>query len=126
MIRFKHFGNFDNSERFFRKARNLDAQRILEAYGRKGVLALSSATPKDTGMAASSWSFEIQVTRKGFGINWVNSDVTESGTPIVILLQYGHGTGTGGYVEGQDFINPAIRPIFDEIAENVFKEVNQL
>lgn len=94
----------------------------LNKFGAQGVAALSSVTPKDTGQSAGSWGYRIVKNRGGPGIEWYNTN-RAGGTPVVILLQYGHGTGTGGYVRGQDFINPAIKPIFDQIADNVWKKV---
>lgn len=123
MIKISASGNFKSFESFADKVLNGDIYSKLDVYGRAGVNALASATPVDSSLTASSWGYEI--VRKGdvVGIYWTNSSVTEDGTPIVILLQYGHGTGTGGYVQGQDFINPAIRDVFDKIADNVWKEV---
>lgn len=95
---------------------------ILEPYAQQGVAALSAATPVDTGVAASSWSYEIESTADSVKLVWTNSDV-ENGFPVAIMLQYGYATGTGGYVQGRDYINPAIKPIFDEIANGVWKVV---
>jgi hypothetical protein len=94
----------------------------LNAGGRRGVDSLSSATPKDTGRAASSWGYDIKHDNEGYTIEWFNSDI-EGGYNIVILLQYGHGTGTGGYVPGRDFVNPAMRPVFDAIVNDVWRQV---
>jgi hypothetical protein len=94
----------------------------LESLGQKGVAALSSATPVDSGLTAASWSYEISNKNGRTTITWFNSHV-ESGVNIAIILQYGHGTGTGGYVSGRDYINPAIQPIFDQIAEDMWKKV---
>lgn len=96
--------------------------RSLDKYGAAGVSALASATPVETGLAASSWSYKVSVTGNSASIGWYNAN-KEGGLSVVILLQYGHGTGTGGYVAGRDFINPAIQPIFDKIADGVWKEV---
>lgn len=98
----------------------------LHSYGRLGVEALAAATPVDSGVTASSWSYRITGGKgKRPSIEWFNDHVDGTGTPIVILLQYGHGTGTGGYVQGYDFINPAMQPIFDEIQADVWKKVRQ-
>ncbi len=97
--------------------------KILDYYGQKGVEALAEATPIDTGESADSWEYEVINDPRQCQIIWTNSHVTTSGVPIVILLQYGHGTGTGGYVEGRDFINPAISGIFDDIADAVWEAV---
>jgi hypothetical protein len=122
MITFKQTGSFAKTERMLNKALNGNPQRILEIYGREGVIALASATPKDTGETAYSWDYEIQTTPTGYNLIWTNSNVV-SGVPVVILIQYGHGTGSGGYVEGRDFINPALRSIFDRIASKLYEEV---
>lgn len=121
----KHIGNFNKTERFLANARRLEIKKVLEKYAKTGVAALSGATPVDTGETASMWSYEIAVTRSGYSINWTNSNVVD-GVPIVVLLQYGHGTGSGAYIQGRDFINPAISPIMDAIAENLWKEVQKL
>ena len=122
-IKFVQHGKFKKTFRFFEKCLHLFHAGILDGYGRKGVAALSMATPVDTGEAASSWRYEVNFNKDTISIEWLNDDVTRDGVPIVILLQYGHGTGTGGYVQGRDFINPAIQPIFDEIADALWKEV---
>lgn len=122
-IRVKHRGNFKNTESFFRKVSEARYLRILEKYGREGVEALASATPVRTGKTAASWSYEIAQTSGGYSITWNNSNVN-NGVNIALILQYGHGTGTGGYVEGIDYINPALRPIFDNIADSAWKEIS--
>lgn len=96
--------------------------RILSKYGEMGVLALSRATPEDSGETARSWSYEIEKTGSGYSLVWKNSHVNK-GVPIAIILQYGHGTRNGGYVQGRDYINPALRPIFDGIAADSWKEM---
>lgn len=90
--------------------------------GRRGVEALSAATPVDTGATSQSWRYEINLDRTRTTLTWLNTN-TVNGVNIAIILQYGHGTGTGGYVAGKDYINPAIKPIFDDIANSVWKEV---
>lgn len=122
MITFKHRGDFNNTERFFKRAQKMDFYRNLEKYARAGVAALASATPVDTGLTATSWDYEIRKEKNKISIYWTNSNI-QNGVPIAIILQYGHGTNNGGYVQGRDYINPAIQPIFDEIAENAWKEV---
>lgn len=115
-------GSLANTEKFLTqmsKGRHLD---VLDRYGREGVSALAAATPVDSNVTASSWNYKIKRSRGTASIEWTNSHKVD-GTPLVILLQYGHGTGSGGYVQGRDFINPAIRPVFDRIAENVWKAV---
>jgi hypothetical protein len=123
VITFRHQGNFKNVEGFFKGYNSRKLVDILEKYGEEGVRALSSATPKDTGLTASSWSYRTSISKGSFFIIWENSNLTSSGTPIVILLQYGYGTRDGGYVQGQDFINPVIRPIMNKIADAVWREV---
>jgi hypothetical protein len=98
---------------------------ILEKYGEEGVRALQSTTPKDSGLTASSWSYDIEVEKDLITISWNNSNIND-GVPIAVLIQYGHGTGTGGYVEGVDYINPAMHPIFKQIADSAWKEVRGL
>ena len=122
MIKFKHHGSFENAERFFKRASRADVERVLEYYGNAGVQALASATPVDSGETASGWGFEINASRSGASITWTNSNVNK-GVNIAIILQYGHGTGTGGYVQGRDYINPALQPIFDSIAQDAWREV---
>lgn len=123
IITFKHKGNFSKTGRFFKSIFKRDYLKRLNTYAKIGVSALMAATPKQTGKTADSWSYEIVTTNDGVSIWWKNSNVLENGTPIVILLQYGHGTGNGGYVKGKNFINPAIKPVFDNISESVWKEV---
>ena len=122
MISIESKGSFKNVEDFLTRMTKRDVFAVLGKYGKEGVDALSHATPSASGLTASSWSYEIVRDRNSYSIIWSNSNVVD-GTPVVILLQFGHGTGTGGYVQGQDFINPALRPIFDRIAADVWKEV---
>lgn len=124
MISIKSTGSFNNTERFLNRINRGELFKSLHKYGQKGVDALSDATPIDSGLAASSWEYKIIRRRGTYTIQWSNTDV-ESGALVVILIQYGHGTGTGGYVRGRDFINPAIQPIFDEIANDVWMEVSR-
>ena len=124
MIKIIHRGNFNNTERFLKRNKKIRIMEILNAYGQIGVEALSLNTPVDSGDTANSWSYEIVEDREGYRIYWRNSNVNK-GIPIVILIQYGHGTGTGGYVQGRDFINPALRPVFDDIADEAWKEVTR-
>jgi hypothetical protein len=125
LIRFTHRGSMDKAEQFLRRSKDRNYRAILEKYAVEGVGLLSSATPKDTGLTAGDWGYEIVITRKGFSISWTNSNLND-GVPIVILLQYGHATRSGSFVEGRDFINPAMKPLFDKIAENLWKEVTSL
>jgi len=122
MISFSSSGSFDKTERFLRSIQKLDLSSIASAQAQKGVIALSRATPTDSGIAASSWGYKITKTATSLTISWTNSDV-ENGYPVAIMIQYGHGTGTGGYIHGIDYINPAMRPIFDQIAETLWKAV---
>ena len=122
IISFTTRGSFRRTDGFLKFVSSQKIFSQLEGFAKEGIAALASATPVRTGLAANSWGYEIQ---KGFGnytISWTNTDI-ENGFPVVIALQYGHGTGTGGYVQGVDFINPAIRPIFDKIADKVWKAV---
>lgn len=119
-------GDLSKTKKFLAKASNADYLRMLEASAARGVAALASNTPKDKGNTAGSWSYEIEFGKGHAKIIWTNSNLTYQGTPIAIMLQYGHGTGTGGYVKGRDYINPAMAPIFDEIAEEVIKVVRSL
>jgi hypothetical protein len=115
-------GDFKNTERFLRKVSKLELQSALKALAQAGVRALASATPTQSGATAASWGYEIAISRGTSTITWTNSH-TNKGTNIAIILQMGHGTGTGGWVAGRDYINPAIRPIMDQIAEDVWKVV---
>lgn len=124
MIRFRQKGDFSKLTRFLEKAREGVHLGNLDKYGREGVAALSSATPVDSGLTAASWYYEITNTKGSVRIAFYNSNV-QNGVPIAIILQYGHGTGTGGWVEGKDYINPAIQPLFDEIAESAWREVTK-
>lgn len=118
-------GNFNNVTRYLNRLKEEQRLTVLNKYGSLGVAALSNATPMDTGLTASSWYYTI-VSRKGYySIRWHNSHV-ESGIPIAVLIQYGHGTGTGGYVQGRDYIMPAMRPIFDQIAAEAWREVTKV
>jgi hypothetical protein len=116
-------GSFVNTERFLNRMSKGDIFQSLDVFARRGVAALAAATPTETGETAAMWDFDIQKHGRTYTIWWTNRHVDATGVPIVIMLQYGHGTGTGGYVQGRDFINPAIRPIFDEIADSVWREV---
>ena len=122
MISFRQKGDFSKLTRFLEKAKNVVRIGDLDKYGREGVAALSSATPVDSGLTASSWYYKVEHTNGSAKINFYNSNI-QNGVPIAIILQYGHGTGNGGWVQGRDYINPAIQPIFDKIADNAWKEV---
>lgn len=119
----KTTGSYDQTEKFLKRLSSGKIYSNLETLARRGVVALASATPTESGVTAASWSYEIQNSRNNVTITWKNSHVDSTGTPIVIMLQYGHGTGTGGYVQGRDFINPAILPVFEAISDEVWGEV---
>ena len=123
MIKMTQKGSFRNTEQFFDNSKHLSRRlrTAFERYGAKGVEALRSATPKDSGLTADGWSFTIEK----WGIGFNNSNIKD-GYSVALLIQYGHATGNGGYVEGIDFINPALGPIFDKIAEKCWKEVQSL
>ena len=122
-IQIKSTGSFDKTTKFLEFLSSGRIFNSLEPYAQRGVAALESATPERSGRTASSWSYEIVKSGGTYSIYWTNSDMDDEGTPVVILLQYGHGTGTGGYVQGRNFILPAIVPIFDEISNDVWKAV---
>lgn len=125
MIRFSHKGDFSKTKRFMERAKEVVRLGDLDKYGREGVSALASATPVDSGLTASSWYYEIEHRNGSSTIIFNNSNV-QKGVPIAIILQYGHGTRNGGWVQGRDYINPAIQPIFDKIANDAWKEVTKL
>ena len=122
LIRITTKGDFNNTFRFLNKMSKFQINKILEKYGQMGVEALRSATPVDSGRTAESWGYEISVGKEGATIHWTNTNQNK-GVYIAVILQYGHGTGNGGYVQGIDYINPAIRPVFDKIAEEAWMEV---
>ena len=122
MITFEQKGDFRNTDRFLKRMSKFDFANVLSSVAQKGVQALAAATPVNSGLASSSWGYETKRSRSSFEIIWTNSDI-ENGFPVVIGIQYGHGTGTGGYVRGQDFINPAMRPIFEQILADLWTEV---
>ena len=126
MIRFTTKGNWDKTENFLKRSKDLKSIRqILEKYGREGVAALAATTPVDTGQTASSWNYSIVQNAEQSSLIFTNNNTTKTGIPIAILLQYGHGNGRGGYVQGRDYINPAVQPIFDKLAEEAWKEVTK-
>ena len=125
MISFRHKGDFSKLTRFLEKAKNAVRLGDLDRYGREGVAALASATPVDSGLTARSWYYEIENKNGSAVISFHNSNI-QNGVPIAIILQYGHGTGTGGWVQGRDYINPAVRPIFDKLANDAWREVTKL
>lgn len=125
MISFRHKGDFSKLSKFLEKAKEAVRLGDLDRYGREGVAALSSATPIDSGLTAKSWYYKIERTNGSVKISYFNSNV-QNGVPIAVILQYGHGTRNGGWVQGRDYINPAIRPIFDKIANDAWREVTKL
>lgn len=123
MITFTHKGNFSRTNRFLEKALNVVKLGELDKYGRLGVDALAKATPVDTGRTAESWKYQITRSHGSATISWYNTNENE-GVNIAVILQYGHGTRNGGFVRGRDYINPAIQPVFDQIAESAWKEIS--
>jgi hypothetical protein len=115
-------GSFDKTIKFLQAMQKLDIKQVAARQAQRGVAALIANTPRDSGLASSSWGYEVSQNGGSTTIIWTNSDV-ENGFPVAIALQYGYGTGTGGYVAGRDFINPAMAPVFDSIAEEVWKAV---
>ena len=119
-----HSGSYKFIEAFFEAMKKEDyIMQALHYYGKLGVAALASATPKDSGLTSSMWGYKVINDGKSHTIMWTNDNTVAGGTPLVVMLQYGHGTGTGGYVQGRDYINPAIQPIFEDIANKVWREV---
>lgn len=123
MITFKHKGNFKHTTTFLKNS-NVNYKSILEKYGQIGVDALEKATPKDTGRTAMSWGYKITASKGQGTIYWTNSNVVDE-TQIAIILQYGHATNNGGFVEGKNYINPALQPVFDKIADDLWREVTK-
>lgn len=122
ILTYKTKGSFENTNKFFKKMSQKNIFKSLDKYGEEGVAALTASTPVDTGKTASSWSYEIRKTNSSISIIWKNSNIVD-GVPIAVVLQYGHGTATGGYVQGVDYINPALQPIFERISKEIWKEV---
>lgn len=122
MISFRQKGDFARLTRYLEKVKNAARVSDLDKYGRAGVAALASATPVDTGTTANSWTYKIERGKGTAIISFHNTNI-QNGIPIAIILQYGHGTGTGGWVQGRDYINPAIQPIFDNLANEAWREV---
>jgi len=118
-------GDLKKTDTFLRKLLKQDLTTILHRYGKKGVEALSAATPVDTGKTAASWDYKVTESPGSATITWTNSNVN-NGVPIALILQYGHGTGTGGYVQGRDYIKPAIQPVIDDLVHALWKEVTEL
>lgn len=125
MLKVNVKGDWKRTDKYLKNAQNFRVRTLLDKYGALGVSALANATPVRTGVTAMSWQYRITLKTGGYTIEWFNTNVV-NGSPIAILIQYGHGTGTGGYVQGRDYINPAMRPIFDKMAEDLWKEVSNL
>ena len=125
MISFRHKGDFSKASRYLERVKEAAKLGILDKYGRAGVAALSSATPVESGLTASSWDYKIEHMTGSDKIVFTNSNINK-GVPIAIILQYGHGTGTGGWVQGRDYINPAIQPIFEQLVDEAWKEVTKI
>lgn len=124
MISIKHSGNFNHTETFLKNPIKGIYLRALQKYGAEGVMALSNATPIDSGRTASSWGYEIAYTGLAYRITWTNSNIVD-GAQIALIIQYGHGTKNGSYIQGRDYINPALAPIFTKIMYDVWKEVTK-
>ena len=124
MIIVKQRGDFKKTESFLNRMSKADRFKVLEKYAKEGVVALSAATPVDTGMTANAWSYNIVMNKTSATISWANANIV-NGVPIAVVLQYGHGTRDGGFVQGRDYINPALKPIFDKLANEVWKEVTR-
>ena len=123
-VTFKHQGNFSKTMKFFNHILRRDYRNLLNKYGHEGVMALREYTPKDTGFTALAWTYEIEEDPKNqtLTLRFLNNNVVDGWANVAILLQYGHATRNGGWVEGVDYINPALKPIFDELAKNALKE----
>ena len=122
MIEVEQVGNFDKTLGWLNLIQRIEMRSVLEKHAQEGINALSSATPVETGVTANSWKYKIDISKNAITIEWYNTN-ENNGVPIALILQYGHGTGTGGYVRGIDYINPAMKPIFDNIANEVFTEI---
>lgn len=125
MISFKHKGNFNKTHKFLQNAKTADPIKFLRKYGEAGVKALSENTPKDTGLTSMSWYYEIVRDKNGVSIQFLNSNI-QNGIHIAVVLQYGHATRNGGWIEGRDYINPAVQPIFDKITHDAWREVTRV
>lgn len=125
MISFRHKGDFKKTEKLLKKSLGKDYRKILDKYGQQGVSALSNATPIETGETAASWFYDVIQNGSSISVVWKNRNINK-GVNIAIILQYGHSTRNGGYVQGRDYVNPALRPIFDKLAEDAWKEVTDI
>lgn len=125
MITFRHKGDFKNTERFFTNIKKAEYFRVLNKYGQLGISALAAATPVDSGLTASSWTYKVSRSGNMHYISWSNSNLVND-VSIAIILQYGHGTRSGAFVQGRDYINPAMKSVFDKIADGVWEEVKNI
>ena len=125
MFSFRQKGDFSKTRKYLNRLRSVVRSGALDKYGREGVAALASATPIDTGTTAKSWYYEITEKNGSVSISYHNSNI-QNGVPIAVIIQYGHGTNNGGWVQGRDYINPVIRPLFDRIVNDVWREVTKL
>lgn len=124
MIKITTTGSFSKTEKFLNKTKKYNYKKVLEKYAEQGVRALRDATPIDSGETASSWRYKIKMDNNSYRIEWYNTNVND-GVSIAVILQYGHATRNGSYVEGIDYINPALKPVFDNLAKEVWKEVSK-
>lgn len=124
-VTIKHRGSFKNTENFLRNAKKINFENILDKYGKQGVAALKASTPIDSGVTANSWNYEIKINKGSMTLTWTNSHVV-NGVPIAVILQYGHATRNGGFVQGRDYINPSILPVFDKISNDAWMEVTKI
>jgi len=124
MIEVSSKGNFKGTRAYLERIKNRELFKHFEQYGRMGVAALRSATPVDSGLTAQSWDYRVIRNHRWPGIEWFNTNVDDNGTPVAVLIQYSHATGTGGWIQGRDYINPAMRPIFDQIVDELREKVN--
>lgn len=125
MITISSKGNFNNTEKFFKKVATSNYISVFDKYGKEGVRLLSSATPVDTGKTSESWTYEVKKSKSGISIEWSNSNVV-NGVQIAVIIQYGHGTQNGAYIQGQDYINPVIKPLFDILTNDIWKDVSKV
>lgn len=125
MIRVKQKGDFSKVSKYFSKIKEPVKNEILDRYGREGVAALSAATPKDTGLTSKSWEYKVNKTKGSVSISFYNTNI-QNGVPIAIILQYGHATNNGKWIEGIDYINPALKPLFERMANDIWEEVTKV
>ena len=123
-VTFTQRGDFSNTKKFLKRVSSKNFQQMLHAYGKRGVEILSAVTPKKTGLTAASWDYNIEITKDSITINWTNSNISQ-GIPVALLIEWGHATRNGGWVEGIDYINPVMQPIFDEMSREIWREVTK-